>query len=175
VNAPLKILAAAVCGLLLGLPAAQADDYWAMQVDDYSVQPRDVSLLAAQADEGWPVTDVFIYFGTSANELAVFPPALTLQAGELYRILVINPSENKHVVAAPELAATGLTTSLVKGLADVDYPAANITAGISVGPGQEIEWTFMPLQEGTYKLGCENRFHAAAGMHAMIKVVYEVL
>jgi uncharacterized cupredoxin-like copper-binding protein len=149
-NAPLKFLAAALCGLLLGLPAAQADDYW-------------------------PTTDVLIQFGTEGNELTVSPPALTLQFGELYRIVVINPSANKHVVAAPELAAMGLTTSLVKGLAKVDNPAANITAGISVGPGQEIEWTFMPLEKGTYKLGCDSPVHAAAGMHTMLKVVHEVL
>ena len=174
-NAPLKILAAAVCGLLLGLPAAQADDYWAMQVDEYSVQPRDVPPLTAQADEGWPVTDVFIHFGTADNEWTVSPPELTLQAGEIYRIVVINPSEKSHVVAAPELAAAGLTTSLLKGTPRVDYPTASISAGISVRPGQLMEWSFMPIKEGRYKLGCENLIHALSGMHAMIEVVDEVL
>ncbi len=151
-KAPLKILAAALCGLLLGLPAAQADE-----------------------DDFWPITDVYVQFGGEHDEMMVSPSQLTLQAGELYRIVLINPSELDHVVAAPELAAKGLTTELVQGFEDVEYPAMNIAKGIELGPGQTIEWTFMPLEEGTFKLGCEDRVHAAAGMHAMIKVVYETL
>ena len=150
-NTPSKFFAAAVCGLLLGLPAA------------------------AQADEYWPMEDIFIHFGTQDNKLTVSPAELTLQAGEIYRIVVINPSTKSHVVAAPELAATGLTVDLLKGTPKVDYPTAAISAGISVRPGQMMEWTFMPIQEGRYKLGCNQLFHKAAGMHAMIEVVYEVL
>jgi len=151
-NAPLKILAAALCGLLLGLPAAQAHE-----------------------DDFWPITDLYVQFGGEHGQLMVSPSELTLQAGELYRIILINPSGLVHVVAAPELAANGLTTGILQGFEDVNYPAASITAGISLAPGQTIEWTFMPLEEGTFKLGCEDRVHAAAGLHAMIKVVYEVL
>ncbi|MDH3438215.1 MAG: hypothetical protein OEN48_14660 [Betaproteobacteria bacterium] len=144
-NAPLRILAVALCGLLLALPAAQADEYW-------------------------PVTDVYIHFGRGTNELKVSPTALAVELGELYRI-IINPSENEHIVAAPELAAMGLTTSLLKGMPWVYYPTEEITAGISVLPGQIIAWTFMPLEQGTYKLGCANPSHASAGMHAMVIVL----
>ncbi|MDH3314845.1 MAG: biphenyl 2,3-dioxygenase, partial [Gammaproteobacteria bacterium] len=69
-NASLKILAAAVSGVLLGLPATQAHDRS-------------------------PIV-VFISFGTLENELKVFPRELTLEAGELYQLVVSNPSENKH-------------------------------------------------------------------------------
>ena len=151
-NAPLKILAAALCGLLLGLPAAQAHE-----------------------DDFWPITDLYVQFGGEHGQLMVSPSELTLQAGGLYRIVLINPSELTHVVAAPELAVNGLTTELLQGFEAVDYPAASITAGISLAPGQTIEWTFMPLEEGTFKLGCEDTVHATAGMHAMIKVVYETI
>ena len=151
-KAPLKILAAALCGLLLGLPAALAGE------DDY-----------------WPITDVYVQFGGEGDELMVSPSELTLQAGELYRIVPINPSELTHVVAAPELAAKGLTTEVVRGFEDVFNPKMSIAKGIELGSGQTIEWTYMPLEEGTFKLGCEDTVHAAAGMHAMIKVVYETI
>ena len=151
-KAPLKILAAALCGLLLGLPAAQA-----------------------QEDDSWPIMDVYVQFGGEHGELRVSPPQLTLQAGELYRIVLTNPSKVKHVVAAPELAAKGLTAEIAQGPEDVDNPAASIARGIELGPGQTIEWTFLPLEEGTFKLGCRNYIHAAAGMHAMIKVVYRTI
>lgn len=151
-KAPFKILAAAVCGLLLGLPLAQANQ-----------------------DELWDTTDIYVQFGGQHDELMVSPSQLTLQAGELYRIILINPSDVEHVVAAPELAAKGLTPEIVQGFKDVDYPATSIAGGISLGPHQTIEWTFMPLEEGTFKLGCKDSVHAAAGMHAMIKVVYKMI
>jgi len=144
-NAPLKIFVAAVCAFLLGLPAARGDDYW-------------------------PVRYVFIHFGTGASELTVSPIMMTLQLGELYRIFIMNPSENSHVVTASELAATGLTMSLLKETPRVDYPSEEITTGIPLLPGQVITWTFMPLEEGVYKLGCANPLHASAGMYAMIIV-----
>ena len=102
-KAPLKIFAAALCGLLLGLPAAQAGE------DDY-----------------WPITDVYVQFGGEYHELLVSPSQLTLEAGELYRIVLINPSDIDHVVAAPELAAKGLTTQVLLGFEDIDYPATKI-------------------------------------------------
>ena len=87
-KAPLKILSAAVCGLLLGLPAARAE------IPIY----------------------VFINAGSAGNEIAFFPRELRLKVGEVYRFVVSNPSENIHVVAAPELAATVQTTQLTIGL-----------------------------------------------------------
>lgn len=146
-NALCKILAGMVCGLLVGLPSALAGD------DDY-----------------FPLTDVFIHVGTHDNKLTVSPPALTLRVGELYRLVVINPSETTHIVAAPEIAAISLTTDLVTGTPRVDYPTRTIAAGISVRPGQLMEWTLMPLEKGTYKFGCDDPVHAAAGMHTTVTV-----
>lgn len=149
-NASFKFLAAAVCGMLLGLPAAQAD-------------------------QNWPMTDVFIHFGTADNELYVSPNQLTLKVGEIYRVVVINPSEERHIISAPEFAETVLTTDLLKGTPRVDYPVASIRKGIMVGPGELIEWTFMPIAEGQYKFGCTIPFHAEADMYVAIDAVDEVL
>ena len=150
-NAPFKILAAAVCGLLLGLPLAQADDYS-------------------------PVTDVFVYFGTSDNEMKVSPSEVALVVGQPYRLVLINPSNDSHIVAASEeLAATMRTTRLVKGTPRVDYPTGVITNGIELRPGELLEWSFTPLQEGKAKIGCATPLHAEAGMHTMITVVHDAL
>lgn len=158
-KASLKILSAAVCSLLLGLPAAQAET---------------------------PI-HVVINAGTVGNELVVSPRELTLKVGEVYRFVVSNPSENIHVVAAPELAATVHTTQLVKiglprlGLDEgrggpvpsprVDWPNPGISEGISLQPGQMIEWTFTPVAKGKYKFACNDTVHAAAGMHATVEVI----
>jgi len=144
-KAPLKILAAAVCGLLLGLPAAQAGDL--------------------------PIHE-FINIGTAGNELAVHPHALQLNVGETYQFVVSNPSQQIHVVAAPELAATATTVDLMilGQKLGVDAPSLDISTGITLQPGQMILWTFTPLGEGVYKFGCDDPVHSAAGMHTMVEV-----
>lgn len=150
-NAPFKLLAAAVCGLLLGLAPAQAEDY---------TSP----------------TDVFIYFGTSDNQLQVSPAEVALVVGQPYRIILINPSDESHIVAASdELAATMRTTSVLKGTPRVEYPTGVITNGIELRPGEMLEWSFTPLQEGKAKIGCATPLHAELGMHAMITVVNDAL
>lgn len=145
-NAPLKLLAAAVCGLLLGLPDAQAEFL------DY----------------------VYINVGAAERELTMWPRKVTLQNGELYRFDVSNPSKEIHVVAAPELAGmvktVGLRTGGLLGL-DQSLPVLDMTTGITLQPNQTIEWTFTPLAEGVYKFGCDDPIHAAAGMHTMIEVI----
>jgi len=170
-NAPFKILAAAVCGLLLGLPAAQADDSWDLQVDDYAVQAGPLSLADTSAREIFH----FVYVGTWEDELTIYPHELVLQVGKPYQLVVSNPSKQIHVVAAPELAATVKTAELelIGRKLAVAAPALDMGTGITMQPGQTIAWMFTPLSEGVYKFGCDDPVHAAAGMHTMIKVTRE--
>jgi len=177
-KAPLKILAAALCGLLLGLPVVQADDYWGfLQADDYSVHPNDLGRRAAEAQF---IEYVYINVGAAGkeNRLTMWPREVTLEAGELYRFDISNPSKDIHVVAAHELAAMVNTTELRTGgllRLDQSLPTLDMTTGITLQPNQTIEWTFTPLSEGVYKFGCDDPVHAAAGMHTMITVVPEAL
>ncbi|MDH3414534.1 MAG: plastocyanin/azurin family copper-binding protein, partial [Gammaproteobacteria bacterium] len=101
----------------------------------------------------------------------VYPGKLTLQRGELYRFVVINPSEMTHIVAAPEFSEKTLTSALMKTPASADLAKASLAEGIVVRPGEMMEWYFMPVKEGTYKFGCAQSAHAKAGMHAMIEVL----
>ena len=143
-NAPLKIMAAAACGLLLGLPAAQATDE--------SVY-------------------VFSSVGSGDNDRTINPRELTLQVGQSYQFVVSNPSTEKHVIAAPELAQSADTREIVAWAPRADYTTASMTAGIPLQPGQMVEWTFTPLKEGSYKFGCHEEPHASAGMQSTVKVV----
>ena len=143
-NAPLKILAAAMCVLLLGLPAAQAD-------------------------EG--VTDVFIQLGTARNELTIRPREVTLEVGALYRFVVGNSSQSTHIVAAPELRLKVWTIGMMYWTSTPDDPPLVFPEKITLYPGDMMVWIFMPVVEGTYKFGCDDSVHAAAGMHTTIKVI----
>jgi len=144
-SAPYRILAAAVCGLLLGLPAA------------------------------WAVSPIYLFvnMGTAENELTVHPQEITLDKGKLYQLVVSNPSETIHVVAAPELVTAVKTAelSILGPRLNVAAPTTDLSTGITLQPGQVIEWTFTPLGDGIYKFGCDDPAHAAAGMHTMIRVV----
>jgi len=143
-NALLRILAAAMCVLLLGLPPARAD-------------------------EG--VTDVFIQLGTAENELIIHPREVTLQVDTLYRFVVSNPSQSTHIVAAPELRLNAWTIGMMYWISELDDPPLVFPEKISLHPGEMMVWIFVPLVEGTYKFGCDDPVHAAAEMHTMIKVI----
>jgi len=145
-NASLRILAAAMCVLLLGLPGAQAD-------------------------EG--VTDVFIELGTVENGPTIHPREVTLEVGAFYRFIVSNTSQSTHNVAAPELRLTVWTIGMMYWTSAPDYPPLVLPEKISLYSGEMMVWIFMPLVEGTYKFGCDDPVHAAAGMHTMIKVISE--
>jgi len=148
----LTIAAVAVFGMLLGSPVTRAADTWPMPME-------------------WNQTDVFIQLGTGENDLMVYPGELTLQTGELYRFVVINPSDMTHIVAAPEFSDKALTSALMKTPLSAGLATASLAEGIVVRPGEMMEWYFMPVKEGTYKFGCAQSAHAKAGMHAMIEVL----
>lgn len=122
--------------------------------------------------------NIFINSGTGNNDLIFSPPEMTLKSGVLYKFVISNPSNHKHVVAAPELAENSRTTELVKLStgSKVNYPSANssLANGIPLEPGEMLEWTFTPNKEGAYKFGCNTQPHAAAGMHSMVKVRAEL-
>jgi uncharacterized cupredoxin-like copper-binding protein len=47
----------------------------------------------------------------------------------------------------------------------------DIVRGVMMRPGERMEWYVMPVTEGTYKFGCGDAVHAAAGMEATIRVL----
>ena len=148
----LTIAAVVVFGMLLGSPVTRAADTWPVPTE-------------------WDRTNVFIQFGEYQNDLMVYPGKLTLQKGELYRFVIVNPSNMTHVVAAPELSHKALTSALMKTPPSADLTTASLAQGVVVRPGEMMEWYFMPVKEGTYKFGCAQSAHAKAGMHAMIEVL----
>lgn len=145
-NAHLKFAVAALCGMLLGLPAAHSDD-------------------------DFPATNLYIELGTTEGDLVVFPRDIKLQVGELYRLALTNPSPYHHVMIAPEFAATVLTAGISRLVQGVDLPYASIGAGINMPAGEMMQIYFLPFKEGRFKLFCEDRSHTTAGMEVTIDVV----
>ncbi len=100
--------------------------------------------------------------GTEAGDLKIIPSKLTLQAETPYKLVIINPSEVAHVLALPRFSATVKHSSA---------PAFPYEPGrIDVAAGETVEWYFVPIKAGHYKMGCAMRAHAEAGMHGEIVV-----
>ena len=142
-NMRFRVLAAAVCGMLLGLPGAQAADTLPVAMN-------------------WNTKDVSIKLATERGNLVVQPGEFNLKTGELYRFVIVNDSGVNHSLSAPEFAGTVLIS---------DLESMSIVSGLVVRPGERVEWHLMPVKEGTYKFGCSNPAHAAAGMEATIHVL----
>jgi len=107
------------------------------------------------------------------GDLVVQPGEFNLKAGELYRFVIVNDTGVNHSLSAPEFVAKGkvLTASLMKSPPSSDLTPMSIVSGVVMRPGETMEWYLMPVKEGTYKFGCSNNVHAAAGMEAMIHVL----
>jgi len=151
-NRRFGVLAVAVCGMLLGLPGAQAADTWPVATN------RDTQ-------------DVSIRLATARGNLVVQPGEFNLKAGELYRFVIVNDSGVNHSISAPEFAGKVLTSGLMKSPASLDLTSMSIVSGMVMRPGEKMEWYLMPVTAGTYKFGCGNVVHAAAGMEATIRVL----
>jgi len=151
-NRRFGVLAAAVCGMLLGLPGAQAADTWPVTTN-------------------WNAQDVSIRLATGRGNLVIQPGEFNLKSGELYRFVIVNDSGVSHSISAPEFAGKVLTSGLMKSPASSDLTSMSIESGMVMRPGEKMEWYLMPVTEGTYKFGCGNVVHAAAGMEATIHVL----
>ena len=145
-NAHSKIAVAALCGTLLGLPAAQA---------------------VAQSS----MKTVYVELGTSESDFAVYPEVLTLKSGEEYRLVLVNWSrEHRHAVMAPEFERTIVTKDIRTFPERVKMPSASVDTGIDLPPGARVEMYFVPQKEGRYKLFCQDQVHTRAGMEVAIDV-----
>jgi len=171
----LKVAILAVCSALVGLPTSEAADTWPVSSE-------------------WARSDVNIQFGNAKDEFVVAPGKLTLRAGNLYRIVIANPSQLTHIVSVPYLAGRVLTTDVRRYSGDrAVAPDPTNFAGILYGkvalgsssltplpgeafamqlaPMQTAEWYLKPTMEGTFKIRCAMPEHALAGMEATLEVM----
>ena len=111
---------------------------------------------------GQEPTVLSLRLGTEADDCKIVPSKLTLQAGEPYMLVIINPSEVAHALALAEFSAT------VEHSSAPAFPYK--PAEIEVAAGETVEWYFVPTKAGHYKMGCATRAQAEAGEHGEIVV-----
>ena len=126
-----------------------------------TVFPASASTVAKE-----PATEVKISLGNSGGELKFFPNKLEFRADQKYKLVLDNPSPEKHYFTAKNFADVSWTQKVEAGQVEVKGAIHEV----ELKPGAEAEWVLIPMKPGTYELHCSIPGHAEAGMVGEIVV-----
>lgn len=117
--------------------------------------------------------EVELRLGDTGNALRFYPDNLQFETGRLYKLVLFNPSRQKHYFSANAfsravftrkvqvLGQSGKTLAEVKGVIDE----------IEVYPAAKTEWWFVPVKTiTTSRFHCSIKGHEQAGMHGSITI-----
>ena len=111
--------------------------------------------------------------GNSQNQLRFYPATLQFETGKLYKLIISNPSKQKHYFTAEGLAAAVFTRK-VEVVNSQGATVAEVKGGvreIEVYPGGSAEWWFVPVKTlRASPLHCASKGHTEAGMTGSITV-----
>jgi uncharacterized cupredoxin-like copper-binding protein len=116
-----------------------------------------------------PVIETTVNLSNSANELKFEPNHLEFQAGKRYKLLLTNPSTQKHYFTAKDFADSIWTQKVEAGNVEIKGAIREL----ELKPKAEAEWFFVPLKPGTYSLRCPIPGHTEAGMIGEIAIFAE--
>ena len=126
-------------------------------------------LCAPTALAAASVTEVKVSLGNTANELKFFPNNLQFVAGQRYKLVLDNPSPQKHYFTAKDFADASWTQKIEAGKVEIKGAIHEV----ELKPGGEAEWVFVPMKPGKYSLRCPIPGHTEAGMTGTITVSAE--
>jgi len=119
-----------------------------------------------------PVT-VTIKLGSVKNALKFYPDKLQFETGKLYKLVIKNPSRQKHYFSAEGLAHSVFTRKVQipgntnKTIAEVKGHIREI----EVYPGGTVEWWFVPVKTiKSSRVHCAIKGHTEAGMTGHITI-----
>lgn len=108
-----------------------------------------------------------INLSNSTNRLRFYPSNLRFETGKLYKLVLHNPSTQKHYFTATSFSRS-VYTRKVQVLNKYKNPVAEVKGTINeieVHPGGTTEWWFVPVKTlNTSKLVCTIKGHTEAGM-----------
>lgn len=112
------------------------------------------------------VTEIKVSLGNSANELKFFPSRLDFVAGKNYKLVLDNPSPQKHYFTAKDFADASYSSKVEAGKVEIKGAIHEL----ELKPTAEAEWILTPIKPGTYLLRCTIPGHAEAGMTGTITI-----
>jgi uncharacterized cupredoxin-like copper-binding protein len=125
-------------------------------------------VFADQAVADAPI-EINISLGNTANQLKFFPDNLQLVAGKKYKLLLSNPSAQKHYFTAKDFTGSSWTQKVDAGNVEIKGAIQEL----ELRPGSTAAWVLVPMKPGNYTLRCTIPGHAEAGMTGTITVNFD--
>lgn len=113
-----------------------------------------------------PAIELQVSLSNAANELKFVPSELKFMAGKRYRLLLDNPSTQKHYFTAKDFADAIWNQKVEAGKVEVKGAIHEL----ELKPGAQAEWFFIPIKPGSYSVRCPIPGHTEAGMTGVITV-----
>lgn len=116
---------------------------------------------------------VVVELGTEDGAMVFSPNELTFETGKLYKLILKNPSPDKHYFSSPKLASRVFTRKVQvmhegNRLAEIKGSIQEI----EVFPGGTTEWWFVPIQTGTFSdLHCHVKDKKTGKLHSEMGMV----
>jgi len=111
--------------------------------------------------------EIKVQLGNNKNALRFFPETINLETGKLYKLVLTNPSPQKHYFSSEGMANAVFTRKVQVNGTD-GKPIAEVKGNIreiEVYPGGKTEWWLVPVKTGTFgDLKCTIAGHAPGGM-----------
>lgn len=108
-----------------------------------------------------------IQLGNQGDDLRFFPDTLQLETGKLYRLILFNPSPEKHYFSSDGLSQSVFTRKVQVNGED-GRPTAEVKGNIreiEVYPRGTTEWWLVPIKTGEFSdIKCTISGHAEKGM-----------
>lgn len=123
--------------------------------------------IAAQTPIRQTPIEVQVHLGTAANDLTFVPDHLEFEAGRRYKLILDNPSDQKHYFTAKDFADNIWTQKVEAGQVEVKGAIHEL----ELKPGAVAEWVFVPLKPGAYQLRCPIAGHTEAGMTGTVTIM----
>ncbi|MCS6814931.1 MAG: plastocyanin/azurin family copper-binding protein [Cyanobacteria bacterium] len=114
-----------------------------------------------------PVIEQAVSLGTSDNRFVFVPDHLTFKVGDRYKLVLSNPSTQKHYFTAKDFADSIWTQKVDAGKVEIKGAIHDL----ELKPGASADWVFVPMKSGTYSLRCSIPGHAEAGMVGTLAIV----
>ncbi|MBE9123953.1 biphenyl 2,3-dioxygenase [Tychonema sp. LEGE 07199] len=113
-----------------------------------------------------PITEINVSLGNEAGELKFFPNQLEFESGKRYKLVLKNPSPQKHYFTSKNFADASWTQKVEAGNVEVKGAIHEL----ELKPGAVAEWLFVPVKSGSYNLRCTVAGHTEAGMVGKIAI-----
>jgi uncharacterized cupredoxin-like copper-binding protein len=122
--------------------------------------------LALPTEAAPQYNEVKVSLGNSQGELKFIPDNFEFTAGKKYKLILNNPSAEKHYFTAKDFADASWTQKVQTEKVEVKGAIHEL----ELKPEGEAEWVFIPEKAGIYDLYCSIPGHKEAGMTGQITI-----